>query len=408
MPIRFLTPNPADDATLTPSSEATGFPAENVQDVRLSKRWKTAATLLDDCETADFNRSNVPNETLDTVNFKQGTASLNLGKSGGGVNGRYDKTLGSTYDLTDMYGGIWLYVKDKTEFVQIRLRIGNDISNYYYYDFVPGVLTDLDADGDPWNNLVDIAATLVQDWSTTGTPAIATIDYIGIRIQTALAADTIALGNLKMDFWRASLFTEYIEFDFGSAQDVTAAVIDGHNFDNTETNIKLDSSTDAISWTNRATFTYGSNAMVVFISSISARYWRIIFTKASDVDEREIGRVFIGEYVQPVRGVQLSGRRTLTDSGQTKRAFSGTQFADIRPKWWEWDFKLKHEPIASFEPLRDAIADLGITVPLWIALEPVSNPNGPFTLYGRFQRPWSESEPLNDHFDWSFKFAEDL
>ena len=93
---------------------------------------------------------------------------------------------------------------------------------------------------------------------------------------------------------------------------------------------------------------------------------------------------------------------------QTKRAFSGTQFADLRNLFWEVDFKIKHDPESTVTTLRDALADLGIGQALWIALEPIVNPNGPWTLYGRFSRPWSEAEPLNDVFDISLKFAEDL
>jgi hypothetical protein len=411
MPVRFLTPNPADNATLTPSSEKVGFPVENVQDKRLSQRWITGNDIItiDDCETADFNQNNAPNETLDTTNFKEGSASLNIGKSGGGGTGEYWKTESGTVDLTDKRAGLWLYVKDKTEFTNIQIWFGSSGANYFYKNFTPGQLTDLDADGTPWNDLVSISGEPLQDWLSVGSPDITAIDEIRIRISTTLPTDTIALGNLKMDYWRAEyLITEYIEFDFGSAQSVIAGVIDGHNLDGTETDIKLDSSTDAISWTNRATFTYNANAMAVFISSVSSRYWRIIFTKAIATDEREIGRVFVGTYVQPTRGMQLSWRRTRTDSGQSKRAFSGTQYADIRNKWWEVDFKLKHEPDATLTTLRDALVELGITEPLFLALEPISNPNAPYTLYGRFSRPWSESEPLNDVFDVSFKFAEDL
>lgn len=248
MPVRFLTPNPADSATLTESSQQTGFPAENVQDVRLTKRWRTGTSIV----------------------------------------------------------------------------------------------------------------------------------------------------------------TEFIEFDFGSTQEVTAAVIDGHDLTTGDSNIKLFHSDDGAAWTEATEFTHSVDAMAVFITSDSHRWWKIEFDKSAAGQVREIGRIFIGTFVQPTRGQLLGWKRTLSDMSQTKRAFSGTQFADIRNKFWEVDLKFTHEPDPNFTTLRDAISDLGIGTSLWIALDPVNNPNGPLTLYGRFSRPWTEAEPLNDHFDWTIKFAEDL
>lgn len=408
MPVRFLTPNPADTATIIESTEAAGFVAENVQDVRLTKRWRTKSagiTTLDDCEaTTGWTGTNAPAPTLDAVNFTEGSNSLNLGKLGGASTGDYAKTLASTFDLTNALGGLDFYVTDKTDFTSIRFRIGNNGTDYFFKDFASALFTDA-----AFNDILALSGEPVQDWSTAGSPDITTIDDIRIEISTSPSTATIALGRLKMDFWRFEILDEFLEFDFTTAQAATAAVIDGHDFDGTETNILLDSSADAITWTNRATFTFASGeAMVVFIDSVSARYWRIIFTKAASTEFKEIGRVFIGTYIQPTRGIQLGGRRTLTDTSQTKRAFSGTQFADLRNKFWELDFKIKHEPQATFDALRDALSDLGIGTALWLAFEPIANPNGPFTLYGRFSRPWSETEPLNGVFDLSVKFGQDL
>ena len=248
MPVRFLTPNPADSATLTPSSEKTGFVAENVQDVRLTKRWVTGVSVT----------------------------------------------------------------------------------------------------------------------------------------------------------------TEFVEFDFGAAQAVTAAVIDGHDITTGDSNIKLFHSDDGAAWTEAAEFTHSVDAMVVFISSLSHRYWKVEFDKSASGEERSVGRVFIGTYVQPTRGYQLGWRRTLSDMSQTKRAFSGTQYGDTRNLFWEVDLKLSHEPTATFDTLRDELSVLGVGDPLWMALEPTTDPNGPLTLYGRFSKEWKETEPLNDFFNWSGKFAEDL
>jgi hypothetical protein len=408
MPVRFLTPNLVDDATITATDEQTGFPASNIADKRLSKRWKgLLRETFDDCETisgwAESADGTTP--TLDNVTFKEGANSINMGKSGTASNNViYVKTNASTSDGTSRLFYAWVYITDINELRvtdALRILVGSDGGNYYQISKDKADLSN------GWNR---IGGTLPDDWTIIGSPVITALDYHAIWFFTPLAADTITHGNLKMDYFHFA--TVQVDFDLGSAQAITASVIDGHDILSTDSDIKLWHSDDAVSYTEQAEFTWNANAMAEFFSSSSHRYWRISISNTSttiDITEtREIGRVFLGIYIQPTRGMQLSGRRTRTDSGQSKRAFSGTQYADIRNKWWEVDFKLKHEPDATLTTLRDALVELGITEPLFLALEPISNPNGPYTLYGRFSRPWSESEPLNNVFDVSFKFAEDL
>ncbi len=413
MPVRFLTNNLADSATLIESTQTTGFAAENVQDKRLTKRWRTSSesafTIHDNCETADWTQALAGlNEVVDGVNFIEGAGSLKLGKDGTNTVARYTKTF-SAINLTSKRLRLAVFVIDSTALnkldvtLPVRIYARSSASDFF---IIPAV-TRAALTAGAW--VLIGADSDVSTWSRIGTPDITAITSIRIEVKTTNAGDLLTSGDVGIDNLNSGIFDESIEFDFTTAQAVTAAVIDGHDFDGTETDIILDSSTDAITWTNRATFTFASGeAMAVFIDSVSARYWRIKFSKSLITETKEIGRVFIGTYTQPARGIQLGWRRTLSDSSQTKRAFSGTQFADIRPKWWEWDFKIKCEATGTFDTLRTALSTLGIGTSLWIAIDPVNNPNGPFTLYGRFSKPWSESEPINDVFDVSFKFAEDL
>ena len=406
MPVYFLTNNLIDTATLTGSNAISGFPVTNVVDVRPTTRFKTDGIVMHDCETADWAQDvDSPNEVLNPTNFKQGANSLDLGKTGTTLT--YSVYLidptSSAYDGTGKSAYVWVYVYDKTELT------GSVIGNVHFYSsanngyrFLANAVQDVVNDGtDGWNKL----GGLLSGASTIGTPVITSLDRLELWFFVPTTGDTVALGNVKMDHWH--LTGGRVDVDLGSAQAITAAAIAGHDLLSTDTEIKLYYSDDASTYTEQGEFTYSADAMAMFFASSSHRYWRFEFAFTTG-DTREIGRLFLGTYVQPTRGIQLGWSRALTDSSQSKRAFSGTQFADNRNKWWEADFKLSHDPAVTLDPLRAALSPLGISKSLWISLDPENNPSGPLTLYGRFKKPWSESEPLNSNHDASFSFAEDI
>lgn len=91
--------------------------------------------------------------------------------------------------------------------------------------------------------------------------------------------------------------TETLVMDFGTAVNVGAFMVAGHNFDGTETNVKIQ---------GNASDSWGSptvdEAMTVLVGKPfkaeftpdSHRYWRLTFDKANAADIRDIGRLFIG------------------------------------------------------------------------------------------------------------------
>ncbi len=411
MPIRFLTPNLADDADVSVLGAAAGYPALNVQNPNLWRRWRTGLTgiVLDDCEAVTgWVAVNAPNETLDNANFTEGANSLNLGKSGGATEGAYLKTLDDPLDLTGMRAGPDIYVKDKSEFVKLTMRMGENSGKYFAHEFDAAEFSDLDADGDPWNSIVDMSDDILSEWPiVVGAPGIAAIQWLRASIFTVGAGDTVALGNIKMDFWRGAAFDETVTFDLTTAQAVTAAVIDGHDFDGTESDIVLQRSADAVAWTTEATFTYNAGTMVAFITSATYQYWRIKFTKVAPDDIRNIGRVFLGTYQQPDRGLNMSWRRERSDLSRVARSISGAVYGDKRVKFWEAFFSLNHEPLSSISGLRTALKELGISNDLFVCFD-TSSPNGDNTIYGRFTKPWNEIEPQNDFYLVDFSFAEEV
>jgi hypothetical protein len=105
----------------------------------------------------------------------------------------------------------------------------------------------------------------------------------------------------KEKVWKTSgaQAAETLLFNLGSAKSVTACVVAGHDFDGTETNIKIQgNATD--SWgspTVNETLTYAAGTFAKTFAGASLQYWRLIFTKANATDIKSIGRVYLGAHV---------------------------------------------------------------------------------------------------------------
>lgn len=156
--------------------------------------------LVDDCETADWTEgTDSIAETLNSSTFKEGSNALNLGKSGtSGTTMSYSKTTTSV-DFTSKKLFVWVYVTTLSDLVAsgtaVTVRFGSDSSNYYYQDVAIGSL----AAG--WNLVVLDQASPT---GTTGSPVVASCDYSEIIFNTDLAADTITLGDVVMDYWHVA------------------------------------------------------------------------------------------------------------------------------------------------------------------------------------------------------------
>lgn len=133
--------------------------------------------------------------SLNSTTYKEGTKSLNLGKSGtSGTQFSYSKTV-TSYDFTSKTVFTWVYITTLSELISsgtaITIRYGSDASNYYYKDF------DISSLSTGWNLLYFTSATAT---GTTGAPVIAASDYFAILFNTDLAADLVTTGHVLLDY----------------------------------------------------------------------------------------------------------------------------------------------------------------------------------------------------------------
>ena len=156
---------------------------------------------LDDCEaTTGWNTgTGAIAIATDLVDYKQGVASLKLGKSTAIANTvYYDKTLGAVYDSTAKNAYLWIKVIDNTALAKLnKLSItvgsGGSSANSYKLEFPQLSL----ATG--WNkyevNFGD--ATIIK----TGSPNRVAMNYLKFEITTNNVADLLTSGDIDMDFW---------------------------------------------------------------------------------------------------------------------------------------------------------------------------------------------------------------
>jgi hypothetical protein len=131
------------------------------------------------------------------------------------------------------------------------------------------------------------------------------IDSYSAISGTSQASTDLGYANVAQEHpskvWRtgASSAAEYVTIDLGSSQSVTAAIIYAHNLTGSDSDIEIHKSSDnfAANDVMVESFTHSSGPMAVTFAATSARYWRIQFLKSAAAQTRDIGRIFIGNYV---------------------------------------------------------------------------------------------------------------
>jgi len=156
--------------------------------------------IIDSCDSLsgwNYSASAIA-PTLDTNAKREGLASINLGKSSGTVDAIYDKDV-TIFDGTVKEVLVWVYIKDVTQLAVSGTAIRISV---YDYTGVSGYSRDYTqtqiANG--WNSL---GGFLLEDFVADGAPDITRLKNIKITLYTTNPTDTIPLGDIKMDYWRA-------------------------------------------------------------------------------------------------------------------------------------------------------------------------------------------------------------
>ncbi len=220
------------------------------------------------------------------------------------------------------------------------------------------------------------------------------IDRTTTTLTASSESSTLPVGNLKNHLisktWRTgnTLTTEYVEIDLGSAQSVTCAIIGGHTLTSSDSGIKIEANTSN-SWGTPAfsqSFTWDSGPMPLFFSSQTYQYWRLVFTKSSASETRDIGKIFLGQYFEPTKNIARESlsinRRDLSRSG---RAIGGQTYADVRSQYRRINMSFQNVSQSQFDLFDSFAATVGTHTPFWVSIDHDTRPND-WLFYVKFSR----------------------
>ena len=222
-----------------------------------------------------------------------------------------------------------------------------------------------------YNNLVDASAA-----SMSASSAISTLPASNVQTQ------------LIERVWRTTTAAaaEYITADLGSAQAVTAFLLQNHNLLVTEA-MQLEADNDpAFGSATLYAVTWAAGTIARIISSNSKRYWKYSFTKTSAAVQREAGRLFLGTYADTTEQPDFGGWESdPTDLSVAQRSRGGQVYSDIRSSFrtLRLDFSMIGETDkATIEAVATAC---GTHTSFFIQVDPANSPLTEY-LYVNFKR----------------------
>ena len=204
-----------------------------------------------------------------------------------------------------------------------------------------------------YSNLVDASTTVITSNSE----------------ETSLPDDNVQT-FWKTKVWRATGDTsEWIKFDFASAQDVWVVAIVGHNFSSGATVTLELNATDA--WgapSVSQAITYNADIMIyVFTSAQNYRWARITIADAANSDGYvECGRIFLGGYLSPERNFTNAWRKVTVDPSLVNRSSDNAIVIDSKTPYVQFILPFKSTLIDNVETVRK---DRGTTGDLFVVLD---------------------------------------
>lgn len=210
------------------------------------------------------------------------------------------------------------------------------------------------------------------------------------RASTTLSYENIAHAH-RSKLWRTgtSVADEYVTIDLGSAQAATACIIFAHTLLVGDSTIQLRKSTDNFSANDVlvGNFTWSAAAMLLTFASTSSRYWRIVFTKASAGVSRDIGRVFLGTYVDLDGLPDFDGFKSSTvDLSESQRVVGGQVYTARGLQYRQFKLDMSGITQAEVESLKTFGETIGTHTPFFFTAQVGANGEAGEILYAKLSR----------------------
>ena len=248
-------------------------------------------------------------------------------------------------------------------------------------------------------NLVDRAATVISAGS-------ATADLPVSNVQHPHRGKVYRTG--------ASAAAEWVKFDLATAQAVQCVILLDHTLTASDTLIKLQANaTD--SWGSPSvdeTITFNAGTMALYFSAPQTyQWWRVIFTKSAAGETRDIGRIFLGPYIECTRSFRYGDAEIKpVDLSETERSLGGQTFSEIKSAYDEIKGEFYWIDDAQATLLKSLSDTVGTHTPFFLSIDP-TNKGYDLLYYGKFKQLSAQKiEHTYGGYKWSvgFEMAEEV
>ena len=337
--------NYVDKGNVSSSSEASGYPISNIQDIQLKKIYRSVAiaSLIDrgDCESTTapmITGETVP--SLSNTTFAQdsavahaGTYSYKITKTVATGTAAYADIVDAE-STTDMHGltakntytfTVWVYIPSASGIALNEVALE-------FADYTTAWETSTSSNPTSFDTWQQLTVTRTIRVSATG---------VILRVFNNATTDSneyFYIDDLALYAW------EWIKTDIGSAEDVKSVFILGYNITSGAIiKIQGNSSDDWSSPPVDETMTFGDVIYKLFDTEVNYQYWRIAILDINNPDGYiEIGRVQVGPSLELGDIITAEFPITYERSDLVQFSITGQVFADKGYMHRLWTFALPH------------------------------------------------------------------
>ena len=393
--ILFMYDNLLDTATLTASSAASGFPADNLKNPFRSKPWRTAGTPAGTANIVMDLRASWINSGANLITNGDFSSALGAewklspGAGGGSIAidaGSLKFTQGvsawmfASQSITTVPGGLYL--------VNVNCKSATYSANYLLIKIGTtqngGQISSTTCVTTGIKSIYFIAVGTTT-WITLadgqGDAATSTWDDVSVYLKSGGEASSIALIGYN---WASAPETLDLEFSLTDSWTPPAA-------------------TEVVTWAASPSDNGNPGIIVKCFTSRSYPYARL--NVAHSPGDWDLGRIFIGSYFEPAAQHLYGHTQAIVDDSMLAATIGGQDHADEVAKYRNLAFSFNIRSQAQWELFQKMINAVGKTKDLLIAMDYTNEPDE-MTIYGKFTELPVAVGVRSGQFDAAFAFRE--
>ena len=168
--------------------------------------------------------------------------------------------------------------------------------------------------------------------------------------------------------------SETLTIDLGTATTIDTFIVSSHDFDGTETSVKIQ---------GNATDSWGSptidETMTVIVgqpfsktfTATSLRYWRFIFTKVTSATIRSVGRLWLGNEIDTgsLGDPDYGGAEPITnDRSKRSKSIGGQTYIEVKNQFESFKLDLSKVPESVMNTYVTEFGLMGTSTPYFIVI----------------------------------------